>query len=173
MQIEQFMELINKRTSIRSFTDEEVTDQQLTIIAEAGRTSPTARNKQERRFTLVKSDELIKVLGQAIGAEIKIADYDFYGATALLLISVPRASKNSCYEVGLAVQNSWLAATALGLGMAWLHQMNGLSDEPIVRQVLDTLAIPSDHICLNVMAIGIPNEQPEPKEHIEEIHLIK
>lgn len=84
---------------------------------------------------------MLKSLAQAIGREIKIEAYDFYGATALLLISVPRDSQNSCYEVGLAVQNSWLAANTLGLGMAWTHQINGLSDQPGVRKALDTITI--------------------------------
>lgn len=173
MKVEQLMELINNRTSIRSFTEEEIADEQLLLIAEAARTSPTDSNKQLRKFTIVKNKDLLKSLAQAIGQEIQIEGYDFYGATAILLISVPKDSLNSCYEVGLAVQNSWLTATAFGLGMAWTHQINGLSDQPGVRKILDTLAIPSNHICLNVMALGIPMEQPEPKEHTEEIHLLK
>lgn len=173
MTIEQLMELINSRTSIRSFTEEEISDEKLRLIAEAGRASPTDSNRQLRKFTIVKNKDLLKNLAQAIGEAIEIDGYDFYGATAILLISVPKDSKNSCYEVGLAVQNSWLAATALGVGMAWTHQINGHSDQPRVRNVLDSLAIPRDHICLNVMALGIPTELPEPKEHIEKIHLLK
>lgn len=173
MTIEQLMELINTRTSVRSFTDEEISDEKLRLIAEAGRASPTDSNKQLRKFTVVKNKELLKNLAQAIGQEIQIKEYDFYGATAILLISVPKDNQNSLYEVGLAVQNSWLAATALGLGMAWTHQINGHSDQPGVRKVLATLAIPDNYICLNVMAIGVPTEQPEPKKHTEEIHLLK
>lgn len=173
MTIEVLMELMNRRTSIRSFTSEEISDEKLIMIAEAGRASPTDSNKQLRKFTIVKNKKLLKNLAQAIGLGIKIEEYDFYGATAILLISVPKDSPNSCYEVGLAAQNTWLAVTVLGLGMAWTHQINGLSDQPGVRKILNTLAIPSNHICLNVMAIGVPREQSEPKEHIEEIHLIK
>lgn len=141
MTIEQLLELINQRTSIRSFTREIISDEKLRLIAEAGRASPTDSNRQRRKFTIVKNPDLLKSLAQAIGREIKIEAYDFYGATALLLISVPRDSQNSCYEVGLAVQNSWLAATTLGLGMAWTHQINGLSDQPGVRKALDTITI--------------------------------
>lgn len=172
MQIEEVLELMRNRTSIRSFTDEEISDQKLQLIAEAGRASPTDSNRQLRKFTIVKNKDLLAQLGQAIGNEIAIDTYNFYGATAILLISVPRKQINSCYEVGLAVQNSWLAATVLGLGMAWTHQINGLSDQPNVRQVLDVLDVPADHLCLNVMGIGVPAENPEPKNHTEVIQLI-
>lgn len=172
MKIDNLIKLINERTSIRSFTAEEISDEKLKLIAEAGRASPTDSNKQLRKFTIVKNKELIRNLAQAIGKEIKVEGYNFYGATALLLITVPKDHENSCYEVGLATQNSWLAATALDLGMAWTHQINRISDQPVVREVLNVLAIPANHRCLNVLAIGVPAEHPQPKEQTEVIHVL-
>lgn len=171
MDIEKLLKLMNQQRSIRSFTKEEIPDDILKLIAKAGRTSPTDSNRQLRKFTLVKNKKLIQNLGQAIGQEIGRHEYDFYGATALLLISVPRNHKNSSYELALATQNCWLAATALDIGMAWTHQINGRSDKETVRKVLNQLKIPAHHICLNVLAIGIPNENPKAKDHTEEIKL--
>lgn len=48
MTIEQLLELINQRTSIRSFTREIISDEKLRLIAEAGRASPTDSNRQRR-----------------------------------------------------------------------------------------------------------------------------
>lgn len=100
-------------------------------------------------------------------------EYAFYSPNAIILVSVPGASEISAIEVGLAVQNMWLAATALEFGMAWTHQINGLSDRPAVRQVLDKFEVPSHHICLNIMAVGVPAESPNPKRRIEKINLIQ
>lgn len=171
MDIEKLLKLMNQRRSIRSFTKEEIPDDKLKLIAKAGRNSPTDSNRQLRKFTLVKNKELIQNLGQAIGQEIGIEEYNFYGATALLLISLPRDHKNASYEIALATQNCWLAATALDIGMAWIHQINGRSDQSNIRKVLNQLAIPEDHICLNALAIGLPAENLQPKEQTEEIKL--
>lgn len=53
------------------------------------------------------------------------------------------------------------------------RQINGLSDGPTVRQVREKLEVPSHPICLNVMAVGVLAEAPNPKQRIEKICLIE
>lgn len=65
-----------------------------------------------------------------------------------------------------------LAATAFNLGSIWTSQINGMSDQPAVRKVLDDLTIPNNHQCFNVIALGYPAEHPQVKERTEKIHLI-
>lgn len=168
---QDIFEVIHSRRSIRSYTGEKVFNDDLLKIAEAGRASPTSVNQQNRQFTIVNNPDQLKKLSQAVGQAIGQPTYDFNGATALLLVSVPGGGQISAIEVGLAVQNMWLAATALGLGMSWTHQINGVCDVPQVRQVLDELGLPSRHICLNAMAVGIPAEKPALKERRERIVL--
>lgn len=166
-------DVIQRRKSIRAFADKEISNDDLLKIGEAGRHSPTSVNRQRRQFTIVKNKELISKLAHAVDQRINNKDYDFYDPGALILVSVPGTDQISAIELGLAVQNMWLAATSLDLGMAWTHQINGLSDTPEVRDVLDQLGIPSNHVCLNVMAVGVPAENPTPKTRTEEIHLVE
>ncbi|MBG9988272.1 nitroreductase family protein [Aerococcaceae bacterium DSM 111176] len=168
-----FFEVVGKRRSIRAYTNDEVSNEDLMKIAEAGRSSPTSVNQQSRKFTVVKNKELITELAQAIGREIHDYEYDFYDPAAIILVSVPGAGQISAVEVGLAVQSMWLAAAALDLGMAWMHQINGLCDRKPVRKVLDKLGLPKHHICLSVMALGVPAETPGPKPRTEEINLVE
>ena len=165
-------DVMKERKSVRSFTDETISKEDLMMIAEAGRLSPTARNNQLRKFTIIQNKELISRLGKAIGNELKREDYDFYKPNAIILVSVSRDDKSGPVEVGLASQNMWLAATALNLGMVWTNQLRDISDKQAVRQVLNQLDIPSDHICINAMVVGVANEDPEVKERNEEINFI-
>ena len=172
MSQEDIFNNIHQRASIRLFTDEEIEDDILVKIAEAGRASPTANNKQNRTFTIVKNKEYIKKLAEVIGKETNREDYNFYSPAAIILISVPDASPYSILEVGAATQNVMLAATALKLGSVWTSQIKGITDRPNVRGVLDTLNIPSNHLCFNVIALGYPAEDPEAKQRTEKIRLI-
>lgn len=169
---ENIFDVIHQRTSIRSFTDEEISDDTLLSIAKAGRASPTANNKQNRVFTIVKNKELINLLAKAIVDETGREDYNFFNPTAILLISVPDATRYSLFEVGAASQNIMLAATAFNIGSVWTSQINSISDQPAVRAVLDQLDIPRKHKCFNVIALGYPGEDPKVKERIEKIRLI-
>lgn len=169
---ENIFDVIHQRTSIRSFTDKEIPEKILLKIAKAGSASPTANNKQNRVFTVVQNKELINRLAKAIEQETGREDYYFFNPAAILLISVPDASRYSLFEVGAASQNIMLAATACNVGSVWTSQINGISDQPAVRSVLDQLNIPKDHECFNVIALGYPAEKPKVKERIEKIQLI-
>ena len=166
-------EAIERRGSIRSFKDEPIDKDVLLKIAKAGTYSATARNNQTRRFTIVTNPDLIRELAHVIGVGIDRADYDLYHPAAVILVSTTKYNKNAGVEIGLASQNMWLAATALGIGMAWTNQMRDVTNYKNVRQVLDKLDIPGDHICLNALVLGIPNTMAEPKAREEVIKFVE
>lgn len=164
--------VIEARGSVRTFKNKDISQEDLLKIAEAGRQSPTARNNQYRKFTIIQNKALIQELAQAVGVALGNESYNFYEPNALILVSVPRNDNNGPVEVGLASQNMWLAATALDLGMVWTNQMRDVTDDKAVRKILDQFEIPRDHVCLNALALGFPAEQLVAKERTEEINFI-
>lgn len=168
----EFLDFIKKRQAIRSFTGEAIAKKDLLTIAEAGRHSPTSVNGQSRKFTIVQNKSLIADLEKAIGAAMQQPNYDFYAPDALILVSVPRHNAYGQIETALAVQNMWLATSALNLGTTWTDQIRNLSDEPVVREVFNQLEIPRNHICWTILPIGVPAENPTPKKRTEDINFI-
>lgn len=173
MTTKDIFEVIHDRRSIRHFTNEPIKKEDLTAIAEAARATPTSVNLQQRKFTMVQNKELINKLATALGSVTGQRDYDFYNPDAIFLISSPRGYSYSQIETGLAVQNAYLAATALGYGTVWTDQIRNNCDELPVREVLDEMDIPSNHICWTVLPMGVPANQPTPKERVEEINIIE
>jgi len=49
-QLNETLQTINNRRSIRSFTPQEVSNQQINIILQAANTAPSAHNQQSWRF---------------------------------------------------------------------------------------------------------------------------
>lgn len=145
----------------------------LLAIAKAARATPTSVNSQSRKFTIVQNKPLIQKLAAVLGQVIGQPSYDFYRPDALLLISSRNGYTYSQIETGLAVQNAYLAATALGLGTTWTDQIRNRCDDGSVRDVLTEMAIPKNHICWTVLPIGFPAENPPIKDRIEEINLIE
>lgn len=173
MENETFFEILHNRRSIKQFKDEKIPYEDLLEIAKAARATPTSVNLQSRKFTIVQNKPLIQKLASALGQAIAQPDYDFYRPDALLLISSRRGYTYSEIETGLAVQNAYLAATALGLGTTWTDQIRNLSDERNVRSALDEIGIPSNHILWTILPIGVPAEDPPVKERTEEITIIE
>ena len=55
----QVIEAIEKRSSTRGYTDEPLSDTQLDALIQAGLQAPTAANRQEVHFTVLKGDNPI------------------------------------------------------------------------------------------------------------------
>ena len=58
-------EAIIKRKSVRSFKDEEVPDEIISRLLEAARLAPSASNRQEWRFVVVRDQAMRKKLAEA------------------------------------------------------------------------------------------------------------
>ncbi|MGI5858649.1 MAG: nitroreductase family protein [Tepidanaerobacteraceae bacterium] len=61
------MDVIYKRRSVRKFTDEPVSEEDIKYILEAGRWAPSGENSQGWRFIVIKDKEIIKKLGEISG----------------------------------------------------------------------------------------------------------
>ena len=64
---EATMKVIQDRRSIREWTDEPISEQDLAMILEAGRQAPSGENAQPWRFIIVRDAETRKKLGALAG----------------------------------------------------------------------------------------------------------
>ena len=75
------------RVSVRKFTAERVEDEKLKTIVECAKASPTGKNRQMRKFTVVHNREKIQELARAVSSVLDIPNYRIYDCDALILIS--------------------------------------------------------------------------------------
>lgn len=67
----------------------------------------------------------------------------------------------------------FLAAHSLGIGSVWINQLQNICDEPLIRQVLEELAIPSDHVVYGLAALGYSDGEPKEIKRVGEVTYIK
>jgi len=113
----EVLNAIKDRFSTRGYKDIDLTDDELNAIINAGLQAPTAANKQELHFTVVKKgnaamDELDADL--KAGAD-KPGNF-YYDAPVVIFISGEDAFPFTPIDAGIAVENMALAAEGLGLG---------------------------------------------------------
>jgi len=156
------LEAIKGRRSIRKYTQERVSEEQVAQILEAGRWAPSRGNSQAWKFIVVKNAKLLKDLGEAIPTGKFLAE----APVGIAVVIDPRASKHPEQEGGAAIQNMLLAAHALGLGACWTS-VYGTYCEEKTRQLLQ---IPDEEWLLSVVSIGHPAETPEKgRKELDEI----
>lgn len=162
---------ILSRVSVRKFTEESVSDQELTAILHAAMAAPSGVNKQPWEFIVVDDRELLQQLADAL-------PYAKMTANAPVAIVVCGNKKrmlagvdNNLWEqdCSAASENILLAAHALGLGGVWTCLYP--HDERIepVRKILN---ICDDIIPFNLIPVGHPasDRAPMDKWHPERVH---
>ena len=154
---------IMTRTSIRQYTDEPVTKEDIETMLRAGMAAPTAVNRQPWHFVVINSKEKLAELAgdNPRGGMLKQA------ALAIVVCgnmdkALPGQGQGFwVQDCSAATENILLAANALGLGAVW----TGLyPDENRAASVAKVLKLPQAFIPLCTIVIGHPAEQPQPKD---------
>lgn len=118
--LNQVLEIIEKRSSARAYSEEKPTQAELDAILEAGLQAPTGMNQKEIRFSVVDGNnpilvELDEEKRRLRGQEKQPHNF-YYEAPVLIFLSAEDDFKWSKVDAGIAVQNMALAAESLGLG---------------------------------------------------------
>lgn len=152
---EDLLKLMSTRRSIREYTEEPVTDEQIEAMLKAAMAAPSARNLQPWHFVVVRKRKILDKLA-------KLHKYAYMLEKAPMAIVVCGDQKVSerhwVEDTCAATQNLLLAATALGLGGVWISVYPKKKDQKYVRELLD---IPDEVGVLCVVAVGHPADKKE------------
>lgn len=167
------IENIMTRTSIRQFTDQPVAKDTLDLLVKAGMAAPSAVNAQPWSFIIVTDKPTLDSLN------VVKPWFNLKTATAAIVVcgNMDKAMEGDGKEYWIqdcsaATENILLAAHAYGLGAVWCGVYPISETVDGVKKVLD---IPENIIPLNVITLGYPAENPEPKDKFktENIHYQK
>jgi len=146
---------IKTRRSVRSFTDEQIGREDLDAILTAGLYAPSAKNTQNWQLTVVQGAEKLEALRAAIAAALDNPGYGrFYNAPTLVIVSTPADYEFGAVDSAAVLENMFLAAHSLGIGSVWINQLLKISDRIEVRKLLSDLKVPADHRVWCCAALG-------------------
>lgn len=175
------IENLKGRRSIRKFTDQPVTMEDIEKIVEVARFSPSWKNTQTTRFTVIfDADVKAKIATEAV------MNFEFNTKTinrAPALVVVTTVDKRSGYErdgsfstskgthwqsfdAGIATQSFCLAANEFGLGTVIL----GIYDEDKVRELI---GLDEKESVSALVPIGYPAVAPEAPARKEVADLLR
>ena len=163
-----FQELILQRYSVRSYKPDEIPEDLLNAVLEAGRLAPTAANRQAFRIMVLRTKDAKERL-----LEIYRAEWFVQPPIVLAVVSLPgenwvrRDGKNySDVDAAIVMDHMILAAADLGLGTCWI----GAFDREKARA---NLSLPGEAEPVAFTPLGYPADEPKPKKrkNLEELVL--
>jgi len=164
------LELIKQRRAVRSYRDKELNEKDIETILQAGQFAPSPLNSQPWHFTLIRNKETLKKLANN-------ARHASFLSQAKLVIIVTvdtevdidswlKNHNQHLYSGAAAIQNMWLAATALDIGCCWVTLDEGVTKEHIT--------IPEEQTIIGGLALGYAKEliNPHAKEDRKALSLL-
>ena len=154
------LDVMLKRRSVRKYTDEEIPNEKMNKILQAGLLAPTSRNLKPCNFLIIENKEVLK----------KISESKAHGAAflkdankAIAVIGNIKVADTWIEDSSIALTYMHLMATDLGIGSCWvqihLRSRDGEDSESIVREILK---IDDHYRIVGILALGVPENMPEP-----------
>lgn len=154
---------IMTRVSVREFTGEKISAEQIDTLLRAAMAAPSAINKQPWAFIVVTDEQLIEKLGETL----PYSRCSNHPACAIIpcgdLSKAIEGEMGAFWinDVSAATENLLLAAHAMGLGAVWTGLHPDMKRAALVQEML---GLPEHIIPLCVVPVGVPAEQPAIKE---------
>lgn len=142
----EILENIKKRRSVRRYKSDMVPQDVIEKIVEAGTYAPTGMNRQTPIIIAVTNkemrDRMSKLNAKVMGRE----DSDpFYGAPVVLVVLASKEYPTYIYDGSLVMQNLMLAANSLNVGSCWIHRAKEVFDSEEGKAILEELGIKGDY----------------------------
>lgn len=172
----EFSELVKTQRSIHFYTDDEVTDDELTYILEAARWAPSAGNAQPTRYIVVRDEETREKIWKSTTGIEGITPQNFIKKAPVHIVvltdtgaykgkqSSIKADLYCIQDSSAATMNLLLAAADIGLGACWV----GMFRDDFLRELFE---LPTNIRPVAIIPVGHTNskEKPRKRKQLEEI----
>lgn len=178
---------IKERRSIRKFKAEQLDQEKLDAIVEAGLYAPSAHNLQSWHFTVIQDKALLNELNVVTKEKAKsypnasiqkMANNEnldiFYGAPTAIIISGEESAMMPKEDCSAATQNILLAAQSLDIGSCWNGFLTFLFNSDEAEAYKKRLKIPEGYTPYYAVALGYKDANPTkaPKRRLNTVHYL-
>lgn len=170
--MESTLKDLKERRSIRAYKPDQIKEEELQKILEAGTYAPTGMGKQSPKIVVVQDKETRDYLSK-LNAKYFPGGGDsdpFYGAPTVLVVLADK-ERPTCVEDGsLVMGNLMNAAYALGIGSCWIHRAREVFASEEGKELLKKWGIEGNYIGIGHCILGYPadNAQPQAKPRKED-----
>lgn len=164
---ETVMANILSRKSVRSYTDEAVTRQQLDTLVRVAMAAPTGKDMRPWKFIVIDDKSVMQQLAAQLPKAKMLAE-----AQAAILVcgdlsikdKEGKPSTNWTFDCSAASENLLLQAEAMGLGAVWTGVYPYEDRTDAIKKVFE---LPDDIVPFSLIPIGYPKGDPQPKDKFD------
>ena len=159
------LKVLKERRSVRKYKAEQIRDEELNAILEAGTWAPSGMGLQSAVMVVVQDPATIAKLSKA-NAEIqgKPGTDPFYGAPTVVVVLADSSSRNWLQDGSLVMGNLMTAAASLHIGSFWINRAMEYFDTAEGKDLLKQWGLPETYRGVGNCVLGyVDGDLPAPK----------
>ena len=162
---------LKTRRSVRAYLPEQIKEEELRQILEAGEYAPTGMGAQSPVMVAVQDPETIRLLSRLNAAVMGNSGDPFYGAPTVIVVLADK-NRGTCVEDGsLVMGNLMNAAASLGVASCWIHRAREVFESAEGKALLEKWGLSQDYIgvgnCILGYAAGpVPEAKPRKDNYV-------
>ena len=160
-------ENLKNRRSIRRYKAEQVSDELLDAVLEAGLYAASGMNTQKTVMVAVRDRETRDQLSRMNAAVMGSQNDPFYGAPCVIVVLADPERYTWVEDGSLVMGNLMQAAFDLGLGSCWIHRARQMFEGEEGKELLRKWGLPDTLQGVGNCILGYPDEIPAAKPRVE------
>lgn len=154
-------DIILKRRSVRKYTGEDIPEEKIGKILQAGLLAPTSRNLKPCEFYVIRDKQKLAELSrakQAGGGMIEHCN------AAIAVFGDSRKADTWAEDCSIALSYMMLMAEEMEIGNCWvqIHLRSDASGNDAEENVRRILTVPEEYRIAGILSLGIPAEKLNP-----------
>jgi nitroreductase len=163
----EVLKAIRERRSVRKYKSEQIRDDELQAVLEAGTWSPTGMGNQDPYIVAVQNkalrDRLMKMNADVMG----VSSDPYYGAPTIVLVFASADWANNVKDGSLVLGTMMLAAHAVGLASCWINREDAMFESAEGKAIMKDLNLPEGLVGIGALALGYADgaaHAPKPRK---------
>ena len=167
------LQKIKNRRSCRAYKPEQITDEELNAVLEAGTYAASGKGLQTAKIVAVQDAATRAQLTRMNAAVMGSSGDPMYGAPTILVVLADAHAPNAVPDGSLVMGNLMLAAASLGLGSCWINRAKEEFESDEGKALLKKWGIEGDWVGIGHCILGYPAAAPKPAAPRKPDYIVK
>ncbi len=159
--VNDFLEIIKTRRSCRHYKAEQIKDDELKVVLEAGTYAPTSRGMQSPYIVAVQNESIRERLAKMNAQIMGVTSNPYYDAPTYVLVFTPADANNPIQDGSCVLENMMLAAHAIGLGSCWIHREREMFSTEEGKKLMKDFGLPEGLVGIGALSLGYPSKDAD------------
>ncbi len=161
------LESMKARRSVRAYRPEQIKEEELLPVLEAGTYAATGMGLQSPKMVVVQDRPTRDLLSRLNAAVLGVESDPFYGAPTVIVVFGDKNRSTYLEDASLVIGNLLLGAYAVGLGSCWIHRAKEVFSGPEGKELMKKWGISENYVGVGHCVLGYaadPLPAPKPRK---------